>query len=70
MKGWFWGYENIEAKNFSCVSFQGHYKKLLPILSQYSKKAGSVIMIDRGEIPLHDDYGGVDYWKVVICFDC
>lgn len=21
-------------------------------------------MFDRGEIPLHDDYGGVEYWKV------
>lgn len=64
MEGWFWGYENIKAKNVSCVSFQGHYKKLLPIISQYSKKSEYVIMIDRGEIPLHDDYGGLDYWKV------
>lgn len=65
VKGWFWGYENIQAKNFSCVSFQGHYKKLLPILSKYSKKStGNVYMVDRGEIPLHDDYGGVEYWKV------
>ncbi|KAK4007960.1 hypothetical protein OUZ56_013119 [Daphnia magna] len=63
VKGWFWGYENIEAKNVSCLSFQGHYKKLLPILSKHSKTSGKVVMIDRGEIPLHDDYGGVNYWK-------
>lgn len=66
MKGWFWGYESIEAQNVSCVSFQGHFKKLLPILTKDSSKSGKVVMIDRGEIPLHDDYGGVDYWKVNI----
>ncbi|XP_046453273.1 GDP-fucose protein O-fucosyltransferase 2-like isoform X1 [Daphnia pulex] len=64
IKGWFWGYEKIEVRNISCVSFQGHFRKLLPILSQHSKKSGDIIMIDRGEIPLHDDYGGVEYWKV------
>lgn len=65
IKGWFWGYEKIEVRNISCVSFQGHFRKLLPILSQHSKKSGDIIMIDRGEIPLHDDYGGVEYWKVI-----
>jgi hypothetical protein len=65
MKGWFWGYDKIQVRNVSCVSFQGHVNKLLPILLEHSKISGNVIMIDRGEIPLHDDYGGVDYWKVI-----
>ena len=48
----------------TCVAFQGHASKLIPIMQSYAEGPQRFFMVDRAEIPLHDEYGSVAYWKV------
>ncbi len=57
-----WNQERIRVRNVSCVSFQGHTKTLVPLLTNGK---GKTFMVDRAEIPLHDEYGSNEYWKVI-----
>lgn len=63
--GQFWKYPVVEARNLTCISFQGHVKKLVPLLTAgLQTQKSQLAMLDRAEIPLHDEYGSTDYWKV------
>ncbi|GAB1607368.1 GDP-fucose protein O-fucosyltransferase 2-like [Argonauta hians] len=60
-RGWFFGYyDNIHAKNFKCLSVQGHAGIMKPILL---KNTTSSVLVDRAENLLHDIYGDKEYWR-------
>ncbi|CDW60924.1 O-FucT domain containing protein [Trichuris trichiura] len=64
-KFWFWGYDDIYARNFSCVSFQGYAKTAVDLVLSAVPSiifTCSSVMIDRAEVMLHDNFGGKDYW--------
>ncbi|XP_011503317.1 PREDICTED: GDP-fucose protein O-fucosyltransferase 2, partial [Ceratosolen solmsi marchali] len=58
--GSFWGYTNVTAREVKCITFHGTTinlkKNLQPLLYRS-------IMFDHMEIPLHYNYGSVDYWN-------
>ena len=59
-RGYFWGYsDQVEAKEFNCVSVQG-MASILDDLVENCK--GDLIMLDRAENLLHNEFGSVDYW--------
>ncbi|XP_054707109.1 GDP-fucose protein O-fucosyltransferase 2-like [Uloborus diversus] len=59
--GWFWGYDDISAKKFHCLSIQGYSSTLAKFLMSRNESA---IMIDRAEVILHDTFGDAEYWLV------
>ncbi|GFQ72561.1 GDP-fucose protein O-fucosyltransferase 2 [Trichonephila clavata] len=59
--GWFWGYDNMFAEKFQCLSIQGYSSTLASFLKMSS---ASIIMIDRAEVILHNDFGSVEYWTI------
>ncbi|XP_015925104.2 GDP-fucose protein O-fucosyltransferase 2 isoform X2 [Parasteatoda tepidariorum] len=59
--GWFWGFDEIYAMNFHCLSIQGYSSTLKKFLFHSS---ASAIMIDRAEVILHDAFGDSEYWMV------
>ncbi|XP_071789096.1 GDP-fucose protein O-fucosyltransferase 2-like isoform X1 [Asterias amurensis] len=61
-RGWFWGYSDVYAKAFKCLSVQGMAGIMAPILLHNVTTRRSVF-IDRAEEMLHDYYGQVDYWN-------
>uniref|UniRef100_A0A915HTI6 GDP-fucose protein O-fucosyltransferase 2 n=1 Tax=Romanomermis culicivorax TaxID=13658 RepID=A0A915HTI6_ROMCU len=60
--GWFFGYEDIYAKRFNCISIQGHASMLKSIVLAENETAQS-ILFDRAETVLHDTFGDVTYWQ-------
>ncbi|XP_023240555.1 GDP-fucose protein O-fucosyltransferase 2-like isoform X1 [Centruroides sculpturatus] len=60
--GWFWGYQDVYAIKFNCLSVQGFSSTLLPLFTGMSKAKS--IMIDRAEVILHDNYGDKNYWDI------
>uniref|UniRef100_A0A0K0CUN2 GDP-fucose protein O-fucosyltransferase 2 n=1 Tax=Angiostrongylus cantonensis TaxID=6313 RepID=A0A0K0CUN2_ANGCA len=61
-RSWFFSYDEVRAKKFECISFQGDSETLKKlILNQYPET--SSIFIDRGEAILHQHYGDVHYWQ-------
>lgn len=58
---WFWGYENVTAKDFRCLSIQGYSSTLKKVIEQLYARA---IMVDRAEVILHDAFGDAEYWMV------
>lgn len=59
--GWFWDYDNVLAKNFTCLSIQGYSSTLVSLLDKTDFKS---VMIDRAEVILHDTFGDAEYWRV------
>lgn len=37
VNGWFWGYSEIVARNFTCLSLQGRAATLIPLLESNDK---------------------------------
>lgn len=61
-RGFFWGYNDvIKSKGFKCVSVQGSAEVITPLVQEMS---GTSLVLDRAEQLLHDEFGGVDYWRV------
>ncbi|CAF1159054.1 unnamed protein product [Didymodactylos carnosus] len=66
--GWFFGYDNIRSKQFHCLSAQGFVNILIDFIiknltwSSQTMKPKSVLF-DRAETLLHNDYGGINYWR-------
>ncbi|CAI4231124.1 unnamed protein product [Auanema sp. JU1783] len=60
--GWFFSFPDVLAKNFECISIQGESRTLTNLIKELYPNTTS-IFVDRGETILHEDYGGVDYWK-------
>ncbi|KAK7508028.1 hypothetical protein BaRGS_00000993 [Batillaria attramentaria] len=61
-KGWFFGFgETVSAEKFACMSVMGHASSLKPFLLKNT--TGSTVMIDRGEVVLHDRFGDTSYWE-------
>ncbi|XP_064608474.1 GDP-fucose protein O-fucosyltransferase 2-like isoform X2 [Liolophura sinensis] len=59
--GWFFGYEDVYAEAFQCVSIQAHAGYLKSFLL-HNTTARSV-MIARAEAVLHDRHGNKMYWE-------
>jgi len=57
--GRFWDFQDVSAKNFACLSVQGHASSLAPFVTDLPAKS---IMLDRAENVLHDWFGDVNYW--------
>uniref|UniRef100_A0A5S6QGC2 GDP-fucose protein O-fucosyltransferase 2 n=1 Tax=Trichuris muris TaxID=70415 RepID=A0A5S6QGC2_TRIMR len=61
-KFWFWGYDDIYARNVSCVSFQGYSRTAVQLVLSTDPKNIRSVMIDRAEVMLHDHFGNKEYW--------
>ena len=59
--GWFWEYGEMRAKEFKCLSVQGHTQT---IRDHVAKKRVKSLMLDRGEQVMHDRFGDENYWGV------
>ncbi|KAK0079508.1 hypothetical protein PV325_001172 [Microctonus aethiopoides] len=57
----FWGYQNISTKDVKCITYHGSMSNLIQNLKpeQYRRS----YMFHHMEIPLHDYYGSVDFWR-------
>ncbi|XP_015120799.1 GDP-fucose protein O-fucosyltransferase 2 [Diachasma alloeum] len=60
VKGYFWGYNNITAKDVQCLLFHGAASNLVQNLEPTLHKT---YMFDHMEIPIHDSYGSRDFWR-------
>ncbi|XP_064470972.1 GDP-fucose protein O-fucosyltransferase 2-like [Ornithodoros turicata] len=60
--GWFWGYSDVSARHFSCLSVQGYTSTLKPLILGLTNTRS--VMIDRAEVVLHDVFGDAVYWRV------
>ncbi|XP_063984607.1 GDP-fucose protein O-fucosyltransferase 2 isoform X2 [Diachasmimorpha longicaudata] len=60
VKGYFWGYTNITAKDVQCLLFHGTASNLVQNLEPGLYKS---YMFDHVEIPLHDSYGSQNFWR-------
>ncbi|KOB72353.1 O-fucosyltransferase 2 [Operophtera brumata] len=58
--GYFWGYNNVTAKEIICVRYQGKISKLWELFATHL--SDKKVMIAHGEIPLHDTYGSKSFW--------
>ncbi|XP_022313246.2 GDP-fucose protein O-fucosyltransferase 2-like [Crassostrea virginica] len=58
---WFFGYEEVYAKKFSCMSYMGHATFIKPFLMKNT--TGRCVMLPRAETLLHDHFGDTDYWR-------
>ncbi|XP_062580232.1 GDP-fucose protein O-fucosyltransferase 2-like [Saccostrea cucullata] len=58
---WFFGYEEVYAKKFACVSYMGHATFIKPFLLKNT--TGRCIMLPRAETLLHDHFGDTGYWR-------
>lgn len=58
--GWFFGYDNVHAEKFVCISIQGEAGFLKPFLMKNTSARS--VMIDRAETVIHDRFGNTDYW--------
>nr|CRZ25877.1 BMA-PAD-2 [Brugia malayi] len=61
-KGWFFSFENIYARKFSCISIQGDSETLANMIQRDHHHANS-LMIDRAETVLHSHFGDFYYWE-------
>ncbi|KAF8359706.1 pad-2, partial [Pristionchus pacificus] len=61
-KGWFYGKEDVRARDLECVSFQGDADTFSDLLAKNYSTFQS-IFVDRAETVLHAEYGGVEYWR-------
>ncbi|MCP9266039.1 GDP-fucose protein O-fucosyltransferase 2 [Dirofilaria immitis] len=61
-KGWFFAFENVYARKFSCISFQGDSETLANMIQRHHHHANS-LMIDRAETVLHSHFGDFHYWE-------
>ncbi|CAI5446488.1 unnamed protein product [Caenorhabditis angaria] len=61
--GWFFGFKDVHAESFKCVSIQGDSGTLKNLVLKNFSEASS-ILIDRAETILHEHYGDVNYWRV------
>ncbi|VDN40386.1 unnamed protein product [Gongylonema pulchrum] len=61
-KGWFFAYDNVYARAFSCVSIQGDSETLATLIEKDHHRASS-LMIDRAETVLHSHFGDFHYWE-------
>ncbi|XP_040563245.1 GDP-fucose protein O-fucosyltransferase 2 [Lepeophtheirus salmonis] len=59
-RGYFWGYSDVETRNFSCISVQGTTQVIKDLVNQ----GGKSVMIDRAENLLHDWFGDEEYWSI------
>uniref|UniRef100_A0A914YBM1 GDP-fucose protein O-fucosyltransferase 2 n=1 Tax=Panagrolaimus superbus TaxID=310955 RepID=A0A914YBM1_9BILA len=62
-KGFFYSYDNIKAKNLTCLSIQGEAKTLANAISSMFFDLKTVF-IDRAETVLHDSFGNEIYWRI------
>uniref|UniRef100_A0A0N5AS25 GDP-fucose protein O-fucosyltransferase 2 n=1 Tax=Syphacia muris TaxID=451379 RepID=A0A0N5AS25_9BILA len=60
--GWFFGYDDVWSRNFSCISIQGDSATLVNLIEQYYPTTTS-LFIDRAEHILHDLFGDKYYWQ-------
>ncbi|XP_029190508.1 GDP-fucose protein O-fucosyltransferase 2-like [Acropora millepora] len=60
-RGYFWGYEDVFAGKFKCISVQGTSSILAPLLLE--KTSSRSVFVDRFEKVLHIHYGQLEYWK-------
>lgn len=61
-RGFFWGYSDvIKSKSFKCLSVQGSAQVIIPLIEEMPGKS---VVLDRAEQLLHDDFGGIDYWRI------
>ena len=58
--GWFWGYDELRARDFKCLSYQGMSSLITDLVVELNEKA---TFIERAETLLHDHFGDVDYWN-------
>ncbi len=59
--GWFWGFEDVYGRKFSCLSVQGHAGIMKPFLKRNT--TGEGILVLKSETLLHDVYGEKLYWE-------
>ncbi|XP_071450754.1 GDP-fucose protein O-fucosyltransferase 2 [Hetaerina americana] len=75
-EGEFWDNDDlISAKKVQCLSFQGSASYIIPLLVGGRKigkiawiiepdpNAPRIVMVDRAEVLLHDEFGSVEYWR-------
>ncbi|KAK3090398.1 hypothetical protein FSP39_011543 [Pinctada imbricata] len=58
---WFFGYEEVYAKKFACLSYMGHAGFIKPFLMHNT--TGRSVYIPQAEEMLHDRYGHKGYWE-------
>ena len=58
-EGEFFYHEGVTAKNFACLSVQGHTSVVSEFVNEQKQES---IMLDRAENLLHDWFGDVEYW--------
>ena len=58
--GWFWGYSQLRARDFKCLSYQGMSSLITDLVVGLQEKA---TFIERAETMLHDHFGDIDYWS-------
>uniref|UniRef100_A0A915Q588 GDP-fucose protein O-fucosyltransferase 2 n=1 Tax=Setaria digitata TaxID=48799 RepID=A0A915Q588_9BILA len=61
-KGWFFAFEDVYARKFSCISIQGDSETLANMIQKDHHHANS-LMIDRAETVLHSHFGDFHYWE-------
>ncbi|XP_077864434.1 GDP-fucose protein O-fucosyltransferase 2-like isoform X2 [Saccoglossus kowalevskii] len=59
-RGFFWGYQDVYAEKFKCLSAQGFAGILAPFLLENTTARS--VFVDRAEEILHDEFGGKLYW--------
>ncbi|XP_046399109.1 GDP-fucose protein O-fucosyltransferase 2 [Ischnura elegans] len=75
-EGDFWDNSDlVSAKKVLCLSFQGSASFIIPILvggrkvgkkgwiSEPRPDAPRIVMLDRAEVLLHDEFGSAEYWR-------
>ncbi|VDD84940.1 unnamed protein product [Enterobius vermicularis] len=61
-RSWFFSYEYVWAKNFSCISIQGDSNTLTKMIESYYPDAPT-LFVDRAEQILHSVFGDKYYWE-------
>ncbi|XP_071156265.1 GDP-fucose protein O-fucosyltransferase 2-like isoform X3 [Mytilus edulis] len=59
-RGWFFGYENVYAKKFACLSVQSEAGNMKSFLMKNTTSRS--VMLTRAETLLHDRFGNSVYW--------
>ncbi|XP_063423391.1 GDP-fucose protein O-fucosyltransferase 2-like isoform X3 [Mytilus trossulus] len=60
-RGWFFGYENVYAKKFACLSVQSEAGNMKSFLMKNTTSRS--VMLTRAETLLHDRFGNSVYWE-------
>uniref|UniRef100_A0A7E4VQW6 GDP-fucose protein O-fucosyltransferase 2 n=1 Tax=Panagrellus redivivus TaxID=6233 RepID=A0A7E4VQW6_PANRE len=62
-KGYMYSYDHVKIHNLTCLSIQGESSTLAKAINEYYPNTNT-LFIDRAETVIHNEYGGVEYWKI------